>query len=73
MDDSCTSFRSVLNPLTKQPAGDAFAVRHFHSARFSLRHVGSQGYLTGLSVGDDALLFSMGELKGNVWLEEHGG
>jgi len=68
----CVWARS-LNPLTKQPAGDAFAVRHFHSARFSLRHVGSQGYLTGLSVGSDALLFSMGELKGNVWLEEHGG
>jgi Tol biopolymer transport system component len=62
----------ALNPLTKQPAGDAFAVRHFHSARFSLRHVGSQGYLTGLSVGDGALLFSLGELKGNVWLEDHG-
>ena len=68
----CVWARS-LNPLTKQPAGDAFAVRHFHSARFSLRHVGSQGFLTGLSVGDGALLFSMGELKGNVWLEEHGG
>jgi Tol biopolymer transport system component len=62
-----------LNPLTKQPTGDAFAVRHFHSARFSLRHVGSQGYLTGLSVGDGVLLFSLGESKGNVWLEEHGG
>jgi WD40 repeat protein len=61
-----------LNPLTKQPSGDAFAVRHFHSARFSLRHVGSAGYLTGLSAGEGALVFSMGELKGNVWLEENG-
>ena len=61
-----------LNPLTKRPAGEAFAVRHFHSARFSLRHVGSQGFLTGLTAGEGALVFSMGELKGNVWLEENG-
>lgn len=61
-----------LNPSTKRPSGEAFAVRHFHSARFSLRHVGSQGFLTGLSAGEGALVFSMGELKGNVWLEESG-
>jgi len=61
-----------LNPLTKQPSGEAFAVRHFHSARFSLRRVGSQGYLTGLTAAEGALVFSMGELKGNVWLEENG-
>jgi hypothetical protein len=34
--------------------------------------VGSRGYLTGLSVGEGALVFSLGELKGNVWLEENG-
>ena len=62
----------ALNPSTKQPSGEAFAVRHFHSARFSLRHVGSQGFFTGLSAGEGALVFSMGELKGNVWLEENG-
>jgi hypothetical protein len=61
-----------LDPSTKRPSGEAFAVRHFHSARFSLRHVGSQGFLTGLSAGEGALVFSMGELKGNVWLEESG-
>ena len=61
-----------LNALTKKPSGEAFAVHHFHSARFSLRHFGSQGYLTGLSAGKGALVFSMGELKGDVWLEERG-
>jgi Tol biopolymer transport system component len=61
-----------LNPISKKPAGEAFPVRHFHSARFSLRHVGSQGFLTGLSAGEGALVFSMGELKANVWLEERG-
>jgi hypothetical protein len=61
-----------LNALTKRPSGEAFPVRHFHSARFSLRHFGSQGYLAGLSAGEGALVFSMGELKGNVWLEQRG-
>lgn len=61
-----------LNPQTKRPVGDAFAVRHFHSARFSLRHIGSRGFLTGLTVGDGALVFSMGELRSNIWLEENG-
>jgi hypothetical protein len=61
-----------LDPATKRPIGDAFAVRHFHSARFSLRQVGSRGFLTGLTVGEGALVFAMGELKGNVWLETNG-
>jgi Tol biopolymer transport system component len=61
-----------LDAVTKRPSGDAFAVRHFHSARFSLRQVGSRGFLTGLTVGDGALVFAMGELKGNVWLEANG-
>jgi hypothetical protein len=61
-----------LDPLTKQPSGEAFAVRHFHSGRLSLRHVGSRGFLTGLSAGEGALVFALGELKANVWLEENG-
>jgi Tol biopolymer transport system component/predicted Ser/Thr protein kinase len=61
-----------LNPVTKLPAGEAFALRHFHSANLSLRQVGSQGYLTGLTAAEGALIFSLGELKGNVWMEESG-
>jgi Tol biopolymer transport system component len=61
-----------LDAVTKHPAGGAFAVRHFHSARFSLRQVGSRGFLTGLTVGDGGLVFAMGEVKGNVWLETNG-
>ncbi len=60
----------ALDSATKRPAGEAFAVQHFHSARFSLRHVGNRGYLTGLSAGNGFLVFSLGELKANVWLEE---
>jgi Tol biopolymer transport system component len=58
-----------LDVATKRPVGDAFAVRHFHAARFSLKQVGSRGFLTGLSAGEGGLVFAMGELKANVWLE----
>jgi eukaryotic-like serine/threonine-protein kinase len=61
-----------LDPATKRPIADAFVARHFHSARFSLRQVGSRGFLTGLTVGDGALVFAIGELKGNIWLEANG-
>jgi Tol biopolymer transport system component len=61
-----------LIAATKQPSGEAFAVSHFHSAHFSLRRFGSQGYLAGLTAAEGALVFSIGELKANVWMEEHG-
>jgi Tol biopolymer transport system component len=71
-DGSRCVWARPLDPATKRPIGDAFTVRHFHSARFSLRQVGSRGFLTGLTAADGALLFAMGELKGNVWLEANG-
>lgn len=59
-----------VDPATKRPFGDIFNVRHFHTARQSLRGFGSRGYLTGLSVGKDRMVFSLGELTGNIWLQE---
>jgi Tol biopolymer transport system component len=59
-----------LNSATKQPAGDAFAVRHFHRARRSLRRMTGTTGLIGLSVAPDRMVFSFGELTGNIWLEE---
>ncbi len=59
-----------LDVVTKKPSGGAFPVRHFHSARQSLRRVGSQSYLTGLSVGGDRMVFALAQPTGNIWLEE---
>jgi Tol biopolymer transport system component len=59
-----------LDPVSKKPMGEVFAVQHFHSARSSLRLTGTRGYLTGLSVGGGKLVFSLGEMTGNVWLED---
>ena len=59
-----------LNVAGKQPAGAAFAVRHFHRARRSLRRMTSTTGLIGLSVAPGRMVFSFGELTGNIWLEE---
>jgi Tol biopolymer transport system component len=59
-----------LNPANKQPAGDAFAVRHFHRARRSLKRLTGSTGLIGLSVAPGRMVFSFGELTGNIWLEE---
>ena len=59
-----------LHGAGKQPAGDAFAVRHFHRARRSLRRLTGTTGLIGLSVAPGRMVFSFGELTGNIWLEE---
>ncbi|MGD0776818.1 MAG: protein kinase [Candidatus Solibacter sp.] len=59
-----------LNGATKQPAGEAFAVLHFHRARRSLRRMTGTTGLIGLSVAPGRMVFSFGELTGNIWLEE---
>jgi Tol biopolymer transport system component len=59
-----------LDPKTAQPLGDPFALQHFHSARQSLRGLGSSGYLIGLSSGAGRTIFSFPELTGNIWIQE---
>ncbi len=49
------------------PAGPAFAVKHLHAARWSLNPMGER---VGLWAGPRRLVFSLGELTGNIWLEE---
>jgi hypothetical protein len=59
-----------LDAKTAKPAGDPFALQHFHSARQSLRGLGASGYLVGLSSGGNRTVFSFPELTGNIWLQE---
>jgi eukaryotic-like serine/threonine-protein kinase len=55
-----------LQPVTKQPVGEPFAIFHFHSARLSL----SNQIEHTLDVGGNRLVFSMGERTGNIWMAE---
>jgi len=59
-----------LDPATKRPAGDAFAVAHFHSARRSLQRIPGGAGMIGLSVVPGRMALAFGELTGNIWLEE---
>ena len=59
-----------LDPKTKKPLRDPFAARHFHSARQTLRGTMTTANLTGLSGSSGKLIYSIGESKGNIWLEE---
>jgi Tol biopolymer transport system component len=56
-----------LDPATKRLIGDEQPVYHFHGSRRSLTNV---GFNPGLSVGPDKLVFTQGELTGNVWMAE---
>jgi serine/threonine protein kinase len=55
-----------LQPVTKQPVGEPFAVFHFHSARRSF----SNQIERTLGVGTNKLVFSMGERAGNIWVAD---
>ena len=59
-----------LNGADKHPTGDAIAVGHFHRARRSLKRMTGTTGLIGLSVAPGRMVFSFGELTGNIWLEE---
>jgi len=55
-----------LDPATKRPIAQPFAVFHSHNARISLAN---QNDWT-LAIGPDKMLFNMGELTGNIWMAE---
>ncbi len=59
-----------LDPATKAPLGEPFAVQHFHTARRSLKRIVNNTGTTGLSVAPGQMMFAFGELTGSIWLEE---
>ena len=56
-----------VNPVTKRPLGDPFAVFHSHNARLSL---GTGTDVTFSDVGPDKIVFNMSERTGNIWMAE---
>jgi Tol biopolymer transport system component len=56
-----------LDRKTKNPAGPPFPVYHFHHSQQSLTSLGSPGKV-GLSLTNGALLFSLAETTGNIWI-----
>ena len=60
-----------LDVVTKRPIGSPTDVYHIHSARRSLLNLSRLGNL-GMSLTHDQLVFSMGEITGNIWSVELG-
>ena len=59
-----------LNPLTKRPRGEARNVLHFHRTYRSLSSVPGTVAAIGLTVQPNHLIFSLGEISGNVWMQQ---
>jgi serine/threonine protein kinase len=68
-DGSRCIWARVVDPVTKAPKGEPFAVQHFHTARRSLRRILGNAGFPGLHAVPGRLIFAFGELTGNVWLE----
>jgi Tol biopolymer transport system component len=58
-----------LDPKSKQPRGPPYPALHLHDARLSLSHIANTGQV-GISARGENLIFSMGELTGNLWTTE---
>ncbi len=57
-----------LDPSTKRPLGEPFAIQHFHNAARPLANVGNNE--RALGVARDKLVFPIEEVSGNIWLAE---
>jgi Tol biopolymer transport system component len=55
-----------LDPISRHPRGDAFAVHHAHAASVSLSNVFVDNL--GLAIGRDRLVFNAGAERGNIWM-----
>ena len=58
-----------LDPATKHPRGEAYGVQHFHRVNRSLSSVPGTVAAIGLTVRPGQLVFSLGEITGNVWMQ----
>jgi dipeptidyl aminopeptidase/acylaminoacyl peptidase len=57
-----------LNPTTKRPQGQPFAVHHLHGARVKVASDLLAGF--GPAILPDGLIFSLNDLSANVWIGE---
>jgi len=67
-DGSRCIWAQPLEPATKKPVGPPFAVQHLHSRQHSVAGVGVNRL--DLFVVQDKIVFTMGEMRGNIWMAE---
>jgi len=57
-----------LDANTRKPVGEPFAAHHIHGRKHSIANIAMRE--VELSVAPGKILYSMGELRGNIWLAE---
>jgi serine/threonine protein kinase/Tol biopolymer transport system component len=62
-----------LDPFTKQPRGAPFPVAHFHRISRSLGSMPGTVAAIALSVLPRQLVFALGEVSGNIWVQRDEG
>ena len=68
--DSLPAVWASAFDAARKAAGAPFPVKHFHSASRSLQRVPGGAQMIGLSVAQGRMMFTLGELTGNIWLQE---
>ena len=63
-------WEQLLDPATKRPRGEARNVVHFHRAYRSISNVPGSVAAIGLTLQPNQLVFSLGEIAGNVWMQQ---
>lgn len=58
-----------VDPNTKRPTGEPFAIAHLHSARWSIGNIPSVGQI-GLGVSRDRIVVNLGTSTGNIWIAD---
>jgi hypothetical protein len=64
-DDFICVWAQPLDPDTKEPAGDRFAVAHAHASSMTMMSMNRSMWT--LEVGSDRLVFNAGEMTGDVY------
>jgi len=67
-DGSLCLWARRLDHASKRPAGEPFAVRHFHDARLSLKNIPIPW--NGLTAGRDRIVLSLAETTGAIWMAQ---
>lgn len=57
-----------LDPGTKRPVGEPFAIQHFHETRSAPDFLGAAAF--GPAIGKNEITFQLLEQTGNIWLAE---
>lgn len=64
-DGHCCLWSQRLDPISKKPVGESFAVHHFHNPHLNLNLPAGNGTL---GIAKDRIIFFGDEAAGNIWV-----